>query len=441
MHKKIIPLAVGGLFILTALSFCALVFLSDKDAPQIAWDIPARVISGQKMHIQATDDASGLDKVVISAYPPGKEASEEIEVIVTSVSTGKPVWNIEFTISTGLPFEGEVIITVTAQDKSLNNFFKGNKTVCSNTVYLDNAPPAATFDKNNISLAKGESALLRFEVSEDLSAIKLYSGSTVFKPFMLDKNSFAAFVTLPFDSDAQSFNLALKLTDTAGNSSTIPVPVKNIDTQFANDNIILGDDFLNSKAKELSDALKIYDTPLKLYLLMNSVERAKNYASIEKLCRTETIPAKLWSGAFYPQPDATRRGEFADQRSYFYDDELIDSQVHQGLDYASVANADIPAAGDGTVIFTGYLGIHGNMILIDHGLGLHSLYSHLSEIWVKYGQQVKKGEVIGKTGKTGLAGGDHLHFEMLVNGISVNPLPWFDAEWVEQNIESRLSRY
>ncbi len=77
-------------------------------------------------------------------------------------------------------------------------------------------------------------------------------------------------------------------------------------------------------------------------------------------------------------------------------------------------------------------------MIIDHGFDLFSMYSHLSSIAVKKDQILLKGEILGRTGTTGLAGGDHLHFSILVNNIFVNPLEWWDRVWIKNNISSKL---
>ena len=100
----------------------------------------------------------------------------------------------------------------------------------------------------------------------------------------------------------------------------------------------------------------------------------------------------------------------------------------------------MPAANNGRVIFVGDLGIYGNLIVIDHGLGLMTLYAHLSEFAVKVGDVVKKGDIIARTGSSGLAFGDHLHFGVLVGGVEVTPLEWLDPKWIKDNVTDRLAR-
>ena len=109
-----------------------------------------------------------------------------------------------------------------------------------------------------------------------------------------------------------------------------------------------------------------------------------------------------------------------------------------GIDLASINQAPVPAANTGKIVFVENLGIYGGTIVMDHGFGLFSMYSHLSHMDVTVGQDVEKGAIIGKTGRTGLAGGDHLHFSMLVHHTFVNPLEWWDAQWIQNNIDDKL---
>jgi murein DD-endopeptidase MepM/ murein hydrolase activator NlpD len=136
--------------------------------------------------------------------------------------------------------------------------------------------------------------------------------------------------------------------------------------------------------------------------------------------------------------DAAPMAQFGDHRIYVHAGKTVGESTHLGVDLASTANAPVEAANNGVVIHAGYLDIYGNMVLIDHGLGIFSLYAHLSSIDAKTGQAVKKGEVLGKSGLTGLAGGDHLHFSILVGGQFVNPTEWWDPHWIQDNITRKM---
>ena len=93
----------------------------------------------------------------------------------------------------------------------------------------------------------------------------------------------------------------------------------------------------------------------------------------------------------------------------------------------------------GVVLYAADLGIYGNCVIVDHGLGVQSLYAHLSSIEVKEGDRVEKGRVLGRSGMTGLAGGDHLHFTMLVNGQAVNPVEWWDPKWMQDRVLRKIA--
>lgn len=137
-------------------------------------------------------------------------------------------------------------------------------------------------------------------------------------------------------------------------------------------------------------------------------------------------------------PNGQVMSAFADRRTYVYQGRNVDQQDHLGFDLASIQQAPVPSANDGVVVLARYHGIYGNTVVVDHGAGLMSLYSHLSSIAVADGQAVTRGQEVGRTGVTGLAGGDHLHFTMLVGGLPVNPIEWWDAKWIRDRLVTKL---
>ena len=166
--------------------------------------------------------------------------------------------------------------------------------------------------------------------------------------------------------------------------------------------------------------------------------RRKNAERIASFS-AQTSRELLWGGVvFHPFTNSAVESAFADRRTYTYQGREVDRQVHLGFDLASVAQAPIVAANRGTVLFAGSLGIYGNTVIVDHGLGVQSLYAHLSSITVEAGASVDKAQPLGRSGITGLAGGDHLHFTMLVNGRMVNPVEWWDEHWIEDRILRKL---
>ncbi len=173
------------------------------------------------------------------------------------------------------------------------------------------------------------------------------------------------------------------------------------------------------------------------FVRINGDLRRADLAQIAALASTSE-ERFLWSGAFLQMANTQLRANFAEQREYVYKGKAIDHQTHLGLDLASLAHAPVPAANGGKVVFAGWLGIYGNAVILDHGYGLMSLYGHLSATAVKPGDSVAKGATIGSSGATGLAGGDHLHLEIFVQGRSVNPIEWLDEHWIHDDIATKI---
>jgi murein DD-endopeptidase MepM/ murein hydrolase activator NlpD len=180
-------------------------------------------------------------------------------------------------------------------------------------------------------------------------------------------------------------------------------------------------------------------SPVEKFLTINRDLRKANYQQIVEACRNSSNKL-YWQGAFERLPNAASRARFADHRTYFYNGKEIDRQVHLGIDLASLANSPVPVANAGVVVLARSLGIYGGTVIVDHGFDLFSMYSHLSFIAVKPGDHLSAGQVLGRTGHTGLAGGDHLHFSMIVHGTFVNPVEWWDEHWIQNNILSKIEQ-
>jgi murein DD-endopeptidase MepM/ murein hydrolase activator NlpD len=152
----------------------------------------------------------------------------------------------------------------------------------------------------------------------------------------------------------------------------------------------------------------------------------------------KATPSILWKGAFHQLSNSKVEANFADLRTYTYNGAPVDTAYHLGYDLSVTKNTPVEAANSGSVAFTGDLGIYGNTVILDHGLGLFSLYGHLSSIDVKVGDLVARRQILGKTGETGLAAGDHLHFGIYLDGVAVLPVEWWDPKWIADNITPKL---
>ncbi len=209
---------------------------------------------------------------------------------------------------------------------------------------------------------------------------------------------------------------------------------------FKQDDIRLSDGFFDEVVPEIlahTPEMTEQGSRLDTYLLINGRLRRANAERLAALSEASKQEF-LWQGPFTQLPSSRAMAGFGDQRTYLYNGEAVDHQVHLGFDLASRRRAEIPAANHGVVVLAEYFGIYGKTVVIDHGFGLMSLYSHLSEISAEVGQALKQGDVLGRTGATGLAGGDHLHFSVLIHGTQVNPLEWWDQRWIQNQVLSLL---
>ena len=229
--------------------------------------------------------------------------------------------------------------------------------------------------------------------------------------------------------------------DEAGNERVIGVPVTFLPVRFPKDTIQLTEAFLRRKMPELApqtSGTATVDELLQAFLRVNGEGRKGFEAKNREISRGETSAKPLWTGPFRQQPNTKVFANFPEERTYLLDGRTVDTQWHLGIDLASNRQSPVEASNAGRVVFTGPNGIYGNMVMLDHGLGLMSLYAHLSDIGVKVGQTVRKGEALGRSGETGLAGGDHLHFALLVHGVYVSPIEWWDDHWLKDRIAKPL---
>jgi len=229
--------------------------------------------------------------------------------------------------------------------------------------------------------------------------------------------------------------------DEAGNERVIGVPVTFLPVRFPKDVINLTEAFLRRKMPELvpqTPGTASADALLQAFLRVNGEGRKGFEAKNREIGAGETSPKPLWTGAFRQQPNTKVFANFPEERTYQMDGRTVDTQWHLGIDLASNRQSPVEASNAGRVVFTGSNGIYGNMIVVDHGLGLMSLYAHLSDIAVKVGQTVQKGEALGRSGETGFAGGDHLHFALLIHGVYTSPLEWWDDHWLKDRIAKPL---
>ncbi len=247
---------------------------------------------------------------------------------------------------------------------------------------------------------------------------------------------YLAFFPAPYDIAENSLLYAVA-SDVAGNLNIKALSTRINPKQFTESSINIDDSFINRVVYPLLNETNI-DDPAGSFKRANEDLRDMSVETIMNLA--ESAESRLlWQGRFSQLKNSKVMAKYGDERVYLYKDEKISSSVHLGYDLASYSKAPVQAANSGIVNFAGDLSIYGNTVIIDHGLGLMSLYGHLSALTVEKGDRVKRGDMIGKTGSTGLAGGDHLHFGILLHGYEVSPVYWWDRNWIKIHILDYLT--
>jgi murein DD-endopeptidase MepM/ murein hydrolase activator NlpD len=338
--------------------------------------------------------------------------------------------------------EGPATLVVRARDWSPLGSLRGESVVLERPVRVDLTPPTIAVLGTQHYLTRGGSDAVAYTVGDDAVRSGVEIGEYFFPGdagLLAEANGRFAIYAMPQDLEATA-RPKVMAEDAAGNRREVTFPVTVKDKTFPAEEIRLDDQFLTVKIPDLlaQNELTPAADPVQSYLLVNRDLRKKSEQRIQEITRTSE-PRLLIDGAFRQQPGSKVGSRFAERRTYRYNGEVIDTQVHLGYDLASVKLAPVNASNAGKVVFVGNLGIYGNAVLIDHGLGLSSLYAHLSSASVTQGQEVTKGEEIGRTGDTGLAGGDHLHFSILLRGHHIDPVEWWDPKWLQNRILAQMT--
>ncbi len=336
--------------------------------------------------------------------------------------------------------DGNAVITVFASDKSIRHFLQGASKTVRKEIIIDKTSPTIDIFGLPIRIEKGGIGLAIWSVKDKfLKKTWVTVDGYKFPGYNADAligkgHSFATFITWPIYSKASLGNATISAIDLAGNKTTVHLPVYWKQRRFRKTTIKITPLTIE---KAMQTAGKSFDSKKELFLYVNRILRQKDNTEIRRLCRISEGNL-LWHKRFLQLPHSVVTSQFNDLRSYFMGNQLIDKEFHLGYDLASTTHSDVPAAASGIIRFTGRLYLYGNVIIIDHGFGLFSLYAHLSKINVKKGMHVKQGEIIGITGQTGMAGGDHLHFGIYVSGIPANPIYLWDRRWIKSHIKKRI---
>ena len=300
-------------------------------------------------------------------------------------------------------------------------------------------PPTVSVDSEQHYLYLGMADLVAFSVSGSWTAAGVRVGDQTFRAWPMPGGKpglfslFAFAWNMPAGTIPQVF-----ASNDAGNDVTSPITFqfpKKEQPKYTVHDLQVSDAFMQKVVGEL-DPNGTGD-PVTRFVKINNEMRRANNKTLSDL-RFKTADRFLFSQPFARQPHSQAEATFADVRNYIYQGKKIDNQVHLGYDLAVTQHVGVEASNDGRVVYAAPLGIYGNCIVVDHGYGLQTIYGHLSHIDVHEGDMVKRGQVMGHSGMTGMAGGDHIHFAMQLDGVQIDPKEWWDSHWIQDHVARRV---
>ncbi len=420
----------------------------DLGAPEIDWaDTPAVVGRGGRITLHATDSGKGLRNIEVTAVQGDKRQTLLSEKYAGSgwpwqYRTGQR--SVALTLEAAdMPEikEGDFNLEVSVEDQPNLWLFSRSKSE-SKTIRLDTTPPSVQALSATHFIRQGGAEGILYRVTEPPALSGVLVGDDIYRGYALPAQGSDVYICLFALRYDQPTNTPMHLfaEDEAGNRAQTSFQKEVIPVRFRKRDIQVSDSFIEKVSGEIltnTQEVTAKETPVATFVEINSRLRDLNHRQIADLTKA-SADHLLFNQPFLQLSNSQVEASFADQRTYYYQGQEIDHQTHQGFDLASTTHSPVECANDGVVLWAAYLGIYGNCVLVDHGLGLVSLYGHLSSFDVQKGQEVKRGQSLGRTGQTGLAGGDHLHFSVILQGVQINPLEWWDPKWVQRHVFSRL---
>jgi murein DD-endopeptidase MepM/ murein hydrolase activator NlpD len=343
----------------------------------------------------------------------------------------EPPREVAFNASVKKEGKARLIVETTSND------FRGATDTIAADVDAILRPPSVTADGIQHYINQGGSELVVFTPEGLWTEAGVRVGKYNFRSFPKPGSQNERFSLFGYPWDlTDDVTPVVYVRNPAGTEAQARFPYKLFPKKFRHRDLDLTDSFLEKVDNEI-DPGGTGDL-LTRFLRINGVLRRENNKTLADL-RLKTEERFLWTGPFLQLANSKVESQFADVRSYIYKGKKVDEQVHLGFDLSVTQHVSVVAANDGKVVWAHRLGIYGNCIVVDHGYGLQSIYGHLSQIAVKEGDMVKKGQVMGHSGATGLAGGDHLHFSMQLDGVQINPVEWWDQHWIHDRVLSKIN--
>jgi murein DD-endopeptidase MepM/ murein hydrolase activator NlpD len=412
-------------------------FLKDAEKPQVDLSPDAKATSLKRAFtLSATDEQSGIRSVIVTVT----QGQRRIDVLRKSYDPPKEHVSERFTLEGSELRGGAFELQAAAFDGSYANLGAGNTARISKRLLLDAVPPTIKPLSPTQYVRQGGVGLVIYEINKDVTRSGVMVGEHFYPGYKQKSGQYACLFAFPKDMAAEAFKPRLFVEDAAGNEKNGFFVNMAINRRFREERVEVTDAYLMARLQAFAGLFPEVRDPVERFKKINTEVRRQNDATVAALAAT-SAPEPLWDGAFVYLPRSVVKGSFGSERVYVYKGEEIDRKDHMGIDLASVSNAPVPAANNGNVVFAGPLGIYGQTVVIDHGMGLSTLYGNLSSVAVAVGNAVKKGTIVGATGTTGLAGGDQVYFATYLAGQPVIPIEWWDAHWLEDNITAKFKRF
>lgn len=419
----------------------------EGEQPSVTLDpLPDFISKKQEFEVSINDTRSGLKALKVSYNQSGTDTNIfELKFPFEGFLNKKGVRSFKksfiFDPNELRLSQGRVDLIIQVWDYSRRNGGDGNMTVIKHSMAVDTIPPSIRALSKMHNIYTGGTGLVIYSTSSDTTESGVYVDDIFFRGFpaenINDDGTHIAYFAIPFNAGKDP-NIYLWAKDKAENTTQSTFYYHIRKKRFRTEKLNISDNFLRRVLPYFDYyGLDPEKSNKENFIRINNEVRQADNKNLYDLLK-ESSPVKLWDGVWVRMKNAATMAQFADHREYYYDGEKIDEQNHMGVDLASLANSPIEAANNGIVIFAQRNGIYGLTVVIDHGQGISSLYGHLSTIEVSVGDKISKGDIIGHSGMTGLAGGDHLHFSMLVHGVFVNPIEWWDSHWIKDNITRKL---
>ncbi|WP_462137772.1 M23 family metallopeptidase [Candidatus Mycalebacterium sp.] len=424
-----------------ALALAVFIFRSCFEESKISFGLQSESVGTQPFSVKFSGVGDGLKNIRISYI------SEDQTLLLETKDYPKGVKKDTVQVSLN-PFagieDGPAQIKVEAESYG-GMFSSGENTSISKTknIVIDLSPPKITVISGAERFLQGGSGIIVYKVSADSKESGVKIGNKFFKGHKAaPKNGFSdksvriAFFSYPYNF-SEGETVLITATDAIGNKRNLPINYRLEERILPDNPVEITERFIKMKMVPLINARKDYSAK-ETFVMVNNKVRALNDEKITKLLShvSDKSDKILWEGSFI-RPVGSLQSRF-EQRIYIFEGEEIDKKPHLGYDIASQKRNPVRAANNGVVIFADDLGIYGNTVIIDHGMGIATLYSHLGSMSVQRGETVVKADRIGNTGATGLAFGDHLHFSIYVGGLPVEPIQWWDHNWVQTRITQNL---